>query len=770
MIGDKYKAEVKLSRIMFPKDSKDKFEGGFCIASFTLVNQIEGNKIETHPAFHNFSVKGIMPPLDKEENYIIDFVEKGENNYGKQYEVEFMKSGISIDANNPESVKKFLKYILTEKQMKEIYKVYENPITIIESENAVELLSKVKGIGEATADRLINKYYENLDYSYAFTELSEFNIPKQTIQMLCNHYKSAEMAVKVVSENPYKLTEIGGWAFKRCDSLYIMCGNDANGLVRINALVKYLLKERANEGHTVTRLNDLINSCIDYIHDIDMKRLGETLKSEDFIIMKDGENQFVGLKNLIDVERKISRNLHEIIKAKSNVKYDEIKFNLSLGKTEKEQGWKYTEQQVKAMKEMLKNNVFILQGLGGTGKTATLKAILDYYKSVGYTFIQSALSGKASSNLTKVTGVEGHTIHRMLGATGVGMFSRNNNNPIPYEIVVIDEISMVDAKIFLRVLEAVKRGSKLFMLGDSKQLESIGIPVMVQMIRSGYIPSMTLTEVHRQAKASAITMDSISIRNGEKVLEKGGRIIDDYGTKSQTHGELQDLNYLIVKEDDIIIKKIVKRFSDCVKAGIDIKDVQIITQVKDKGETSCFNINNLCQTIYNPASATKSEIKMSYDKERSYIIREGDKVINLKTDYQAKDINGADCPIFNGNIGIVKSIYKNDKEKLRMVIDFDGVGVVDIPFNSFGNIVLAYAITVHKSQGSEAEIVLVALPFHIKLNSREMLYTAITRARRMCVLVSKRKTINDCIKKESSTKKDTMLTQFIIEEFERNII
>lgn len=293
------------------------------------------------------------------------------------------------------------------------------------------------------------------------------------------------------------------------------------------------------------------------------------------------------------------------------------------------------------------------------------------------------------------------------------------------------------------------------MLGDSEQLESIGIPIMKPMIDSGMISTMTLTKIHRQAQMSAVVTDSIMIRKGVQVLgQETGRVV---------HGELQDLEYDLVPADDDIFVNVLKEFHKHVIVNKeDVMDVQVLTQQREKGKASCLAINRACQKIYNPEHDLREEVMIgSPDKPNSYILREGDKVINVKNNYGAEDESGNRLPVFNGNIGIIEKFDIDVNGDKFMLVDFEGIGKVVIYEEDYRTIELAYCITVHKSQGSSNKIIIIALPFHYMLNTRQLLYTAITRTRKHCVVVATKKTIVSAINKDEVSKKRTYLSEYL---------
>jgi exodeoxyribonuclease V alpha subunit len=743
------KGTAKLKRIMYPKGVYQT-SGGYTIASFEPV-EIEEGVVELNPTFGTFSMKGNMPALKEGEEYYF-IAEEGERHpqFGLGYEVAFMRTNVNLDVEDEKSVKNFLEIILTKRQVKSLYEAFENPIKVIESKD-VDALTKANGIGLKTAQRIIDHYESQKDYSFAYMELGKYDLSPTTIRKITDFYGSPELAVSKIKENPYKLMEIDGYGFKTCDKIFLALGGSPNAEIRIKSFLVYILQEEAGKGHTWSTPMDVINATVEFIPNVDKTLIGKILiEDETFYLTEDKKK--ISLTGFQKLEDLVSKQLHRILTAENTFEYDGWEEEVS--KVEESQGWSFTEQQKESMQMMLDKNVSILQGYGGTGKTTTLKAVADILEAKGYLYAQCALSGKASNNLTLVTGKDGSTIHRLLGFSPMlGGFYYNQKNPLPFDIIIIDEISMVDARLFGHLLLAVRTGAKVIMLGDSQQLESIGIPVMMPMIESGLIPTMTLTQIHRQAQKSAVVTDSIKIRQGIQVIgRETGRVV---------HGELEDLEYDLVDSDDDIFLHVMREFHKYIQ-GEDIMDIQILTQQREKGKASCLMLNRACQKIYNPPSEGKEEVQLgNEEKGTHYILREGDKVINVRNNYNAVDEFGNSCPVFNGNVGILERFDIDEEGDKFMIIDFEGIGKVIIYESDYRSIELAYTITVHKSQGSSSKIVIFAFPFHFTLNTRQLFYTAITRTREHCVVIATKKTIARAIQKDEVSNKRTYLAEYL---------
>lgn len=736
------KGVAKLERIMFSK-------GDFVIGLFKPVEVTEG-EMDTSK---EFSMKGNMSHVKKGTEYTFMAQETFHEKYGLGYDVAFIRENVTLDKKDKKSIRNFLEVILTERQIKSIYSVTDDPIKAME-EGDVELLTTANGIGETTAKRIIKHYNNQKDYTVAYMELGgELGLTANSIKKVVEYYGSPDLAVEKIKDNAYALMDIDGYGFKKCDEIFLGLGGSEDATKRIEAFLKHVLDTRANEGHTWTSPQDVLKEAFEFIPTADKALIGRLMINHpDFVINE--ERTKISFKNFIAMEALIAFHLNQLVTA--DVKFDNEGWEDIVEKAEKVQGWQYTDQQIEAMKLMFDNNVVMIEGLAGTGKSTSLKTVLEVLESKGYQYVQSALSGQASSNLTLVTGREGYTIHRLLGFNPEKMgFMYNSSNPLPANIIIVDEFSMVDAKLFMHLVSAIRKGSKLILLGDSGQLPSIGIPVMRPIIESGVIPHIILDKIHRQAEKSAIATHSIEVRYGNNTAPTK--------TGKTTAGELQDLDYIMVDSDDDILREVAISFKQALDDGLGVKDIQILSATRNKGFTSCDKINSICQKIYNPKNDMLNEVQVG--GEKGYIIREGDKVINVKNNYSAETVHGEESPVFNGNIGIVESIMTEEdedgKQSSRMIIDFEGIGRLVFKDTSFHCIELAYAVTVHKSQGMGIERVIIALPYHFMLNSRQLLYTAMTRAKKNCILVTTSRTMKATVKKNVVDERRTYLSEML---------
>lgn len=352
--------------------------------------------------------------------------------------------------------------------------------------------------------------------------------------------------------------------------------------------------------------------------------------------------------------------------------------------------------------------------------------------------------------MTEITGRESYTIHRLLGYAPQNPlnkdgFTFHDDNPLDVDIVIVDEISMIDAFLFYHLIRAIPSGAKLICLGDMGQLESIGCGnIAYDMIHSPEIATVYLSQIHRQAASSAIVIEARKIRQGTQ-------IVNNSYTGTETRGELQDLYLDCYSDKSHTFGKIMKRFTEAMRRdNFDIMETQILVPVKSAGDACTYRINTAIQELYNPKSSSKPEIEIT-SQGKIVALRKGDKVINTQNTYKTEP------PIFNGNLGIIKEVFPSEES---LIVSFVGIGDVYIDKKQVSSIELGYAITVHKSQGSQFDYVILGVDFSsYSLLTRELLYTGITRAKKKCDLIVQTGALRTAVSKEGVSKKQTHLQQ-----------
>ncbi len=744
------KCTVKVNQIRYYKDN-------WGILSVSLIESIYG-AINTDK-YNSFIVKGNMTEPNYQDTFTIVANEIDDPKWGKQYELIYM--GVSADISTEDSQKVFLSKILTSRQIENLYSILEDPITALENED-IKLLTKVKGIGVRTAIALIDRYKEHVDYSIAYVELDKYGLTPNAIRKIVDMYKSPELAIQKIKENPYILAdEVEGIGWKKADSIALSVGIHPHAPERIKAFIMYFLESIAGDGDSFISPSLLMDGIVANIGDeLDDEHLRNVLYDMQDVLWWNEDKTKIGLKQYYDLEFKIAEELIRISNGENDFEYTEWEDKIK--QVEKRQGWEYTEQQIQGIKTVLENQVVMITGLAGTGKSSIVAGMLEVLKE--YSFSQCALSGRAAARMTEITNITGYTIHRLLGFIPGEGFEFNKHNPLLEDIIIVDEVSMIGGYLFYSLIQAVRDGAKLIMLADIGQLESIGVlNVASDIINSNKIPVVRLDKIHRQAQKSAIITESIKVRNGVQLCN------DTFNNK-EIRGELQDLELDIYLNKEKTASKIIEKFKENLPKVDNILDIQVILPMKTNGKSSTFNINKELQNLYNPYNPSIKEIEIKHGKNLSYKLRVNDKVMNVRNNYKTiKNTNYDDeffyespdlqvfTPIFNGNLGIIKDIQAS-----YMIIDFNTIGEIIVPQKHWRYIELGYAATCHKFQGSQSQIVIIGIDFNAYLLlTKEWVYTALTRAQQYCVLCAENKALKYAISHNGVSNKKTHLKDML---------
>ena len=421
-------------------------------------------------------------------------------------------------------------------------------------------------------------------------------------------------------------------------------------------------------------------------------------------------------------------------------------------------GFKYCFTVSSGMLILRRNNKIFVTGNSGKSSvlTGALQALRCYEGK--YSFTQCALAGRAGARMQEITGEEGSTIHRLLGFKPGKGFRFNRKNKLPYDIIILDEISLVGGEIFLSLIEAIKTGAKLIVLGDLGQLESIGCMNLAKdLYYSDFIKTIELTEIHRQAKKSGIIVGAHSVRKGEQIFD------NDF-TGKLTIGELQDMHFSIHQDKDKVREDVIEHFKNYWNGNIinDIMDIQVLVPVKERGDACVFNLNSDIQEIYNPQNKNKLELKIKVDKDKIFTLRTGDKVMNLKNNYKLFNTKGEETFVYNGWIGIIETIntWNNSATIYFPIVNdriiFDYTTLKD-------NVILGYVSTIHKFEGSSSKIIIGAIDYSTPpdMRTKELVYTLLTRAEIECALIGQAKAINDAIHRSGVSHKQTFLVELL---------
>lgn len=769
------KFECALDRIIYPKYTKKVQSGDFAIFSMRITkwldNQIDGVEV--------IKLKGTTCTLEYGTTYKI-FCKLAETHeiYGDTYGLIYISK--CIDISSKDKQKEFLKNVLNENLVEKLFDEYDDVIKLLENRD-VKSLMKIKGIGNQVALRMIDEYEESKDYSSIYMELGQLGFTHTFIKKLVDFYKSPDTVIDIVKNNPYDLLRVDGIGFKKADEVACKVGITQYDVRRIKGFLLYYLNDQGEAGRSYLNYQDLMKALYDTLGFVPEEIINTTAKqmidNKDVVVLDNGSK--IALKKFYDLEKNIMNELFrlqiglvKVVENDSNklnsIHDDYIPKSFNIGNwetitenVEEKQGFMFTDEQRAAIKLSLDNHVMALTGGAGSGKTSTANGICSLYS--GYSILACALSGKASVRITEATGLSASTIHRALGYQN-GEFMFNKDNKLAVDIVLIDEATMINGALFLSLLEAIPTGAKVIIMGDVQQLTPIGnCQVFADILDSNVLPVVKLSKPHRQALRSGIIPTSIKIANQEQIF-------DGNYTGNVIIGELEDMELDISGKgnDESISDKIIKHFQIELEKFHDIMEVQICVPMKLRGELSCYNLNSKIQSIYNPKLSNGNEIEIFLEKKKDeakkYIIRAGDKVINTKNNYKCINSEGDTTPVFNGNMGIVKEIEKNG----MCTIDFIGIGEVIFTKSDCKNLELGYACTVHKLQGSGFCSTIVGLDnSSYIMNNSELLYTAITRAKKYCVLIANNYAVVKSIQTKEVKTKQTFLKDMLLENAKR---
>lgn len=758
---------IRIKRVFYPKDGREVEPGGFATFSAEVVKVKQGNPIMSR--YGDLRLKGNVPSLDMDKTYSFCGEYVHHEKFGDQYKIIYMNEFQEI--TDPEEQKNFLRFILTDHQFEMLYEAFDNPYEIIKNGD-IKSLCTVSGITEGRAQKIIDSFENNIDNSEAYTKLIEYGLTPSAIEKLVRQYHGADILVRKIEENPYVLIDdVYGIGWKKADALALNIGLKHNSQFRIEAYVMHFLAARAEEGNSIIPANQTINSCIKELEldegdqEVIKRALFHLHDVRETLWWSDDRQEFA-LTRVWNLEDDIAKE----IKRLADAPVEQIGRNMdeAINEAENELGIEYTEEQRDAIKKVCSNNIAIVTGLGGCGKSTVVAGVLKVLR--GKSFAQTALSGRAAARMQEITGQDGKTIHRLLGYDiENGCFIHNKGNPLEEDIIILDETSMVGAQLFYDLIQAIETGKRFIMIGDDGQLESIGMcNIFKDMLASKVVPVARLTKIHRQAAKSAIITESIKVRNATQLVPYGW-------AGNEVRGELRDLELDIYKDASESFNHIINQYRTLYnKVGNDSAKIQIVLPQKLRGSICTYEVNNAIQEIVNP-SRGQAEAKVTIygdGKDRAYTLREGDQVIINKNNYELHTYNlktkkkEEKCPVFNGNRGIIRKI-----ESSFILVDFDQWGTIFIPHYFGGNNIwatleLAYALSCHKLQGSEAPYVIVGMDNSAYLMlTREWLYTAITRAKKYCVICAETHALDRAVKTSRVPYKRTFLKEFLRKEF-----
>lgn len=736
--------KLKIKKIIY--HDKTSYWGAYDVEEVELD---EGSPKPIHNSYGGISLTGELahPALGQIINCTTELVENAK--YGKQYKILSVK--MDLDLKDPESKREYLEATFTPMEVMRLYHQFPDPFQILMDRNAAELL-KVKGFGRKTVGQKIEKFHENLDVALIITELKDFDITMKLAMKLLNVYHNAEICIKTIKDNPYRLIrDVDGIGFKKADALALKAGLGPHDIKRVEAFMYYYMDELGKNGDSWLTPEELMGGIQDNLgSDIPGTVITDAIHEmqEKNDIWCDNEHTKIGLYKYYRIENELAEHLIRLRDANNTFEYSN--WEEAIKRQEEKQGWQFEEEQIEGIKACLENNVVYVTGGAGTGKSSTVGGMLAAFGG-RYNYTQCALAGRAASRLSEITGSDGFTIHKLLGAQGDGTFTYNEEFPLDIDIVIVDEVSMISVDLMLKLVRAIPTGSKLIMLGDSNQLESIGAGNFAHdIMNSDEIKTIHLTKIHRQARKSGIVTSSLKVSEGTQLISKGF-------VGKETRGELEDFHIDSYEDKSHTLYAITQHVSTLLANGVGKNDIEVIVPMKERGDSSVYNLNLVLQNLINPKKnldeclPSGQEVTSYIGKNMSYTFRVGDRVINRQNNYDT------DPEIFNGNIGEIREI-RGRSDEYPLLIYFYGIGEVLIPRSAVNNIHLAYAITCHSAQGSEFNNVIVGLDYNsYSLLTRQWVYTAITRAKKDCILCCENGALRYAISQNYVTEKHTHL-------------
>lgn len=626
----------------------------------------------------------------------------------------------------------------------------EDTLTVIEREP--ERLTKIKGISERIAQSICEQVVGKKEQQDALIFLSQYGISQALSLKIYETFGA--MLYSVVRDNPYRIMdEVDGVGFRKADEIAKKAGIKVDSQYRIQSGTVYVLTQAMGEGHTYLPKDELVSRAAELLEvnesDVDAQ-LPNLAVDKKIVIKQENNATNCYTAYLYHQELAVASMLRDL--ENDHMYADEKQLEKRIDLVEKELGIRLDEMQRKAVMLSMNSGILIITGGPGTGKTTTINAIIHCIEQEGLDVMLAAPTGRAAKRMTEATGYEARTVHRMLELNGAisesgrsVYFERNSDNPLEADVFIIDEMSMIDIQLFNALLKAIPPGARLILVGDVNQLPSVGPgQVLYDLISSGCFPTVILNHIFRQAEMSDIVVNAHKINAGEEIpLDTNSR----------------DFLFLERNDPNVIYKHMVQLITEKLPGYVEATPAQIqVLTPTHIGPLGVEALNRVLQKYINPPSEKK--------KEKEYgdnVFREGDKVMQTKNNYSLEwEISGRNgividrgVGIFNGDVGTIVEIDRTDN---GICVEYDEKKRIRYGYDELAELELAYAITIHKSQGSEYPAVIMPLLGGPRpLLTRNLLYTGVTRAKRCVMILGSRDTVNIMIKNESEKKRYTGL-------------
>ena len=674
------------------------------------------------------TVVGIMPDTHVGSVLALEGFWKVDAKYGRQFSVEKFEETLPATVYGIEKYlgsglikgvgPKFARRIVEKFGKDTLDVIEENPDALIE----------VEGIGRVRVERIKKSWEEQKEIKNIMLFLQGHEVSTSHATKIFKTYGSD--SISIVQENPYRLADdIWGIGFKTADTIAEKMGIEKDRFIRLRSGILYTLNKLSENGHCYAVREQLIRTAEQLLEvegaELEIT-LDEMLRTEDVI----REEEAIYLPPFFFSETGCAKRLLKLLASRRRVQIA-VDAAASFGEN---QNITYDEVQLEAIRVALSSKVMILTGGPGTGKTTTTMGIIAAYRAAGCQILLAAPTGRAAKRMSEATGMEAKTIHRLLEYKPPEGYQRREENPLEGDVLILDECSMIDIMLMYNLLKALPEHMTLIMVGDTDQLPSVGAGnVLKDIIASDRIPVVRLSRIFRQAQGSRIIMNAHRINKGEQIDMRGGRDSDFFFAAKDTNEEVEDL----------LVKYCTENLPRYYHVDA-LQDIQVLTPMQ-RGICGAVNLNQVLQEAMNPSPVFLRRGGTQY--------RLHDKVMQIRNDY--------DKEVFNGDIGVINHV---DMEERELTVNFDGREIV-YDVSELEELALAYAVTIHKSQGSEYPI--VVMPFtmsHYVMLQRNLLYTGVTRAKKILVLIGEKKAVWYAIRNETTADRNTKLADRLRED------
>lgn len=684
-------------------------------------------EVSTEDTFGYQTIVGIFDGIEVGMTLKVEGEWRNDKRFGQQFAVETWIEDLPATIKGIESylASGFIKGI-GKKKAKAIVQVFgEQTIEVLD--NTPERLVEVSGISEKLAEKIKVSWLRHKAVRDVMVFLQGHGISTAYAVKIYKQY--GDDSIQVVKENPYVLADdVFGIGFKIADGFAFNLGYEKNDIRRCKAGIIYTLKQMSNDGHCYAEQGRLLDAAT-VLLEIDQEPIKEALNLLIFdeSLINDEGNIFLPM--YFYSELGVSGKIKCLIDAAKK----QQPISIDVDAIERETGMEYDDVQADAIRMAVNSKFMVLTGGPGTGKTTTTQGIINALEKLHKTILCAAPTGRAAKRMSEATGKDAQTIHRLLEYNPENGFGRNENNKLSGDVLIVDESSMVDILLMNSLLKAVPTKMSVILVGDIDQLPSVGAGnVLRDIIDSGVVSVVRLTKIFRQAQTSRIITNAHKINHGEMPDISNGMDADFFFIKQE------DANAAAQTILNLVSSRLPKAY------GYKPNDIQVLVPMKN-GATGTISLNNTLQSVLNP------------DGEHipcgQYKFRKGDKVMQIKNDY--------DNNVFNGDVGFVTFV---DSDEKKMIVDFDG-RPVEYESGDFSKLTLAYACTIHKSQGSEYPVVVMPLLMsHYVMLQRNLVYTGVTRAKKLCIIVGDSRALAYAIKNNIVLKRNTRLKERLMTE------